>query len=70
MIRGPVEYHLSMDQERFISLVTSIPGTRYSTLLPYWKMIFDENGEIKYVNTKTNEISIEPPYDTLPVKYD
>jgi len=70
MIRGPVENHFSMDQERFISLVTSIAGTRYSTLLAYWKMIFDENGEIKYVNTKTNEISIEPPYDTPPVKYE
>ena len=69
-IRGPVENHFSMDQERFISIVTSIAGTRYSTLLAYWKMIFDENGEIKYVNTKTSEISIEPPYDTPPVKYD
>lgn len=62
--------HKTAIEESFIRLVTSIAGTLYSTLLPYWKMIFDENGEIKYVNTKTNEINIEPPYDTPPVKYD
>ena len=62
--------HKTAIEESFISLVTSIAGTRYSTLRADWKMIFDENGEIKYVNTKTSEISIEPPYDTLPVKYD
>jgi hypothetical protein len=62
--------HKTSIEESFISLVTSIAGTRYSKLRADWKMIFDENGEIKYVNTKTNEISIEPPYDTPPVKYD
>ena len=70
MIRTQVIDHKTAIEESFISLVTSIAGTRYSTLLGYWKMIFDENGEIKYVNTKTSEISIEPPYDTPPVKYD
>ena len=62
--------HKTAIEESFITLVTSIAGTRYSKLRADWKMIFDENGEIKYVNTKTSEISIEPPYDTPLVKYD
>ena len=54
------------EMEGFESLLTSIPGTYYYPLKQYWKSVEAEDGSTTYTNTKTGEVSYDPPYQHPP----
>lgn len=60
--------HLSY-YKMFMNILTSIPGTFYSDLLPHWKTIYNENRTESYLNLETSKIIYYPPYINEPIRY-
>jgi hypothetical protein len=58
------------EREAFEALLTSIPGTYYYPLKPGWKSVEAEDGSMTYTNTKTREVSYDPPYQEPPEVYE
>lgn len=58
------------EREAFEALLTSIPGTYYYPLKQYWKSVEAEDGSMTYTNTKTREVSYDPPYAEPPEVYE